>query len=776
VIVNFSNWILKHKYLVIFGMLGFCLAVGYGASKVRFANDYRIFFSDDNPWLVAFEELENVYTKSDTLMIIISPDNEKVFSKEGIEAVLDTTDEVWQLPYVLRTDSVSNFQHTTVDEDDLLVEDLVREQDTQQPGRLATLENVALKEPLLAKRLIAADGRVTAVVATVHFKGDDKTTELPELIHAARNLITELEQRHPQVEFRLSGNLTMNYAFTEASMIDATTLIPITFLVIFMGLWLFYRGFIPMVASLLVIVGSIVFAMGVLGWMGIAGSPPVMNSPVMIMTLAVADCLHVSTTFFHELRNGKSKAEAITESLRINFQPIFLTSLTTVIGFLSLNFSDAPPFRDLGNVVAIGVAMAFVLSVTLLPALLMALPMPTPKGRSIESRLMERFGEWVVSNHKRLFYGTGILMIMIISLLPRNQLDDIWLDYFDEELPAHQNVTYTRENLTGINTLQYSLSAGESNGINNIEYLTHVENFANWFKAQPEVIHVNSYTTTLKQLNQNLNQDNPEYYRLPHSREAAAQYNLLYELSLPQGLDLNNQINQDKSAMRMVITLKQLSTQELLTFEAKATNWLKANSPKTMHSEGSSSDIMFAHIGMSNVYSMLGGTSIALVLISVVLIIALRSLKYGALSLIPNIAPAAMGYGIWALLEARIGLGLSVVAGMTLGIVVDDTVHFLSKYLRARREKGYDAEQAVKYAFQTVGVALTLTTVVLCLGFTVLMFSAFEMNADNGLLTAITISMALVVDFLFLPGLLILFDRKKSKRFIQKNSPTTVNS
>jgi predicted RND superfamily exporter protein len=169
--------------------------------------------------------------------------------------------------------------------------------------------------------------------------------------------------------------------------------------------------------------------------------------------------------------------------------------------------------------------------------------------------------------------------------------------------------------------------------------------------------------------------------------------------------------------------------------------------------------MMFAYIGKRNIISMLTGTSIALVLISLILIFALRSVKIGLISLIPNLAPAAMGFGLWGLLYGQVGLGLSIVAGLTLGIVVDDTVHFLSKYLRARREQGMNSQDAVRYAFHTVGVALLVTTIVLVAGFLVLSQSSFKLNSDMGLLTSITIALALLADFLFLPPLLMKLDK-----------------
>ncbi len=174
-----------------------------------------------------------------------------------------------------------------------------------------------------------------------------------------------------------------------------------------------------------------------------------------------------------------------------------------------------------------------------------------------------------------------------------------------------------------------------------------------------------------------------------------------------------------------------------------------------------SPSLMFAHIGERNVVSMLGGTAIALVLISILLIFALKSFRIGVVSLIPNMVPALIAFGVWGIFVSQIGMSLAIVAGMTLGIVVDDSVHFLSKYLRARREKNLDPTEAVRYAFSQVGKALVVTTIVLAAGFSVLTFSTFTMNSDMGILTAVTIVIALITDFLLLPAILITYEKEQ---------------
>ena len=208
----------------------------------------------------------------------------------------------------------------------------------------------------------------------------------------------------------------------------------------------------------------------------------------------------------------------------------------------------------------------------------------------------------------------------------------------------------------------------------------------------------------------------------------------------------------------MSTTLKTLSTTDTLAFEQRSRAWMEQNTP-ALATTGASPTIMFSHIGMRNIISMLSGTAFALVAISLLLIFALGSLRFGLLTLIPNIAPATMAFGLWGLVDAEIGLGLSVVSAMTLGIVVDDTIHFMSKYLRARRQQGMEAIEAVRYAFSTVGVALWTTSIALAAGFLVLSTSSFTLNAEMGLLVAIVIMFAILVDFTLLPALLIRFDK-----------------
>ncbi|MES9947416.1 MAG: MMPL family transporter [Candidatus Thiodiazotropha sp.] len=757
---SFFRFVLNNRLLVIFLAVAISLLMGSGIQHLAFSNDYRMFFSEENPQLKAFEQLQNTYTKNDNVLFVIAPRDGKVFTRETLSAVAELTKESWQIPYSLRVDSITNFQHTHAEGDDLIVEDLVLEPQSLSDEELAKKQQIATGDPLLVNRLISPSAHTTGVNVTVQLPGK-KLTEVPEVAERAREMANNIEAAYPNIDIHLTGMVMMNNAFPSASQDDMTSLYPIMFAAVILVLVVMLRSIPGTLSTVIIIILMIIATMGLTGWLGIKMSPPTTTVPIVIMTLAIADCVHILVNFLHFMRDGQNKYEAMMESLRINLQPIFLTTLTTAIGFLSLNFSEAPPFRDLGNMAAMGVVLAFFLSITFLPAMMMLLPVKALSGDTLGSIAMVRFSDFVVRYKKQLLWGMGMVVLLLISQIPNNRLDDQFVKYFDETITFRQATDYATENLTGIYLIEYSLESGETGGISDPQFLQRVEEFANWYRQQPHVLHVNSITDIMKRLNRNMHADNDDWYRLPDQRDLSAQYLLLYEFSLPFGLDLNNQINVKKSATRFTVTMESISTTQLLEIEERAQTWLQENAPG-MRIDGASPTIMFAHIGNRNIISMLKGTTLALVMISVILIFALRSLRVGGLSLIPNLVPMGMAFGLWGIFVGEVGLALSVVTGMTLGIVVDDTVHFLSKYLRARREKDMDRENAVRYAFSTVGTALWVTTLVLMVGFGILAFSHFQLNAGMGMLTAITLGLALVADFLFLPPLLIYFGGKKS--------------
>ena len=762
---QFAKWIINNRWAVIGLTILIVAAITSGMRYAGFTGDYHVFFTEDNPQMLAFERLENTYSKDDNVLIVIAPKEGSVFTRKTMQAVEQITEMGWQVPYSSRVDSISNFQYTHANGDDLIVEDLYENADSLSTKDIEDIKSIALKEPLLVNKLLSPEGHVTGINITVQLPGVSPETEMPKITVAVNEIRDQIREQYPQLDVYMTGIVLLNNAFFSASMQDMSTLVPLTFLIVLIAVGLFLRSWTSTFSTLWIIMFSIMVGMGFSGWAGIKLTPPSSVAPTIVMTLAVANAIHILVSMFHAMRHGTEKRDAIIESLRINMQPIFLTSLSTVIGFLAMNFSESPPFHDLGNIVAVGMTASFLLSITFLPALMAILPVRVPKRNLDDNSKMLRLAEFVIQRRTPLLIGMCLIVITLGSFLPRNNLGENFVEYFDESIPFRAASDFVSDNLGGMYRIDYSVDSNEASGISAPEFQNQLEAFANWYRTQPEVIHVNTLTDTMKRLNKNMHSDTESFYRLPEEHNLSAQYLLLYELSLPYGLDLNNQINVDKSATRMSVTIKNINTTEILALENRAQDWLRKNGAE-IRSDGSSTTIMFAHIGKRNIKSMIVGTTVALILISIILIFALRSFKTGLISLVPNLVPAIMGFGLWGLLVGEINVGLSIVTGMTLGIVVDDTVHFLSKYLRARREKGLDAEEAVRYAFSTVGTALWVTSAVLVSGFMILTLSTFKLNSDMGLLTSVVIALALFADFLLLPSLLLKLEGKKKAEIV----------
>lgn len=756
-----AKLIINHPWPVLLLTVTLVFIASAGLTRLDFKSDYRVFFSEDNPQLKAFNAIQDTYSKSDNVLFVIESGNGDIFNPVDLEAIRLLTEKSWQIPHATRVDSISNFQHTVSADDDLIVADLVGDSSLLSASEIASIKKIALSEPLLVNRLISERGHVSGVNVTVQLS-ENSAEEAWEITAASRMIADEIEARYPGVKVYLTGIVVMNNAFIEAALNDNTVLTPLMLAVVVGVLLLCLRSISASFCTIVLILFSILSALGLFGWLGGDITLASAAAPIIILTMAVADCVHFLVAMLHDMRMRVAKTTAIKNSFRVNFHPMLLTSVTTAIGFLSLNFSDAPPYRDLGNVVAMGVIIAFGLSLTFLPAAMTLLPVRVRLAVVSEQTIMKRLGRWVTNRRIPLLVIGTLFSVTMASFSALNELNDELIEYFDRSIEFRRATDFLNHNMGGIYTVEFALDTRSDGGINEPVFLNDANRFVQWLKSQPETIHVNSITDTFKRLNRSMHDDDPTAYRLPEQRDMAAQYLLMYEMSLPYGLDLNDQVDIGKSAIRIVATTENLSSNRMLALEQRAGAWLSQNMPAVQF-EIASPGLMFSHIGKRNIGSMVIGTIAALGFISLILLFAFRSLKLGLISLAPNLLPAGIAFGLWGLIDGQINLGLSIVVGMTLGIVVDDTVHFISKYRRARIDKGLNSEDAVLYAFTTVGNAMWITSAVLTSGFLVLCFSDFTMNADMGLLTAITIATALIMDLFFLPPLLICTDKVRSR-------------
>lgn len=743
------------------------LVVGLAASGGRFlqfSSDYRVWFGKSNPQLDAFDNLDQTYSKDDIVVFALATSEHTVFTQRSLAAIHDITTRAWKLPFSKRVDSVTNFQNTAAAGDDLIVGDLVENAAALDASAIEAVRAVVMQEPLLVNRMIARDERVTAVNVMVNMP--TRPQELKALGQAIREFSSHIESTYPFLKVYVTGAPALTLAMNEAAEGDMATLVPLMLLIMTIVMLIALRSTAPTVVSLLAVILAVMAAMGTGGFLGVQLTPASAIAPHIILTLAIANAIHIFSTVLSHMRAGEEKKVAIIHAVGGNFVPIVMTTLTSIVGYLALNFSDAPPFHDLGNLAALGLLFSVFLSFTLLPAMSALLPIKVKRletGEAFMSSVMSRIAEFSIRQRNRVFVCVSVLTVVMGIAIPTLRFDDRFIHWLDaDRIKFRADTDFINDHLTGMYSIVYSLPSGEAGGVADPDYLRRMEDFANWYRAQQDVDHVAPFTDVMKRLNRTMNGDDQEFYAVPAVRDLAAQYLLLYEMSLPFGLDLTTLLDIDKSASKFVVTLKNVNTARIKELAAQGEHWLEQNTPREMHAIGSGPTIVFSHISTRNIHSMAQGTIYAVALITVLIGLALRSFKYGLVSLVFNALPIIFAFGLWAILRGEAGMALAIAAPAALGIIDDDTVHFIIKFKKARDELRLGVLDAIRYAYSNVGVALVYTTVVLVAGFSVLIASPFQANWQLGLFTAGAITLALAINFLFVPSVLIKMEGKNA--------------
>jgi uncharacterized protein len=663
------------------------------------------------------------------------------------------------MPYAHRVYSVTNVLHTEVQGDDLKSSELVADANSLTSADLARIRRIALEDAGIVSFLVSPSAHCTAV--HVHLQLPSRSRqEVTDVARCAQTMAQRVRQAHPELALYLTGQTILDEAFADAARQDLVTLAPAMLAVLTVLVGLALRSVWPTVIIVVVIVFSLVTGLGLAGWLGIPINAASVGAPTLILTLSVADSVHLLVTIISLMRSGCSRREAVVKAMEDNVKAVFMTNITTVIGFWGVNFSESPPFAQLSNIVNLGVGAAFLYAVILLPALAAVLPIHVTVGEELTpARFARRISEFAIRRYKPIL---AILIVVVAAAsagIAWIELDDNYLTYLDRSYEARKAADFMLANLSGWDVIEYSLKADRPGGITDPNYLATVDGFAEWHRQQPKVRHVLCFSDVMKQINQAMQGGDRRSYQLPDRADLAAQYLLLYEMSLPFGRDLNSQVDVDRSATRMTVLFDSLRSTEVRRFEQESKAWLASHAPQSMQTSGTSLSIIWAHITERNVRSMLWGTALSLILVSACMVVGLRSFKLALLSLVPNLLPPLMAFGIWGLVRHEVGLALSVVVAITVGIVVDDTIHYLSKYQDARRQ-GLDPESAIRHAFSQVGPAMWVMTLALVAGFLILTFSHYRISQEMGLICAMTFGIGAWMDCLLLPGLLLILDRE----------------
>ena len=758
---DFAKLLIKYRYLSIgLVLIAVCL-LATGLTKLTFNPDLETYFPEGHPAVIRYNEIDDMFIPTDNLIIAVHSNEGTLFNGDSLKVIEELTKKSWTIPYSVRVDSLTNYSYVKSVNDDLIVEPFIEEAEKKSIEFFEKRENLVAGEDIIYKSLISEDKKTSVVSIIVDPPGPNKEDQNSELINYILGFIEPIKESNENLDIRLLGNPYLDYISPRIVKAEMPVVMPLMLLLIFFIVFLMIRSYVAVLATFVVILMSLIATFGSIGILGSPLNQMVTTIPILIITLALADCIHLFSIYFQNRVKGISSKESMEKSLEMNIQPLFLTTISTCIGFLCLNFIEVAPLRDFGNAVAIGIGFAFIFTIFFIAPIVSFFEVKTASKVTKQTRFSTSVGSFILKNGNKLIFSITSISFLILLCIPMNELDENPTQMYAEGFTSFSSDTLWLDEKLSVTFPVNFLATNEEGQVSDPDFLEILDKFSVWLEEREQVNHVTSLANNMKNLNKSMHGDDPEWKKIPENADLSAQYLFFYEMSLPMGLDLNSSISQDRKSTKISATLKDMSANEFKEFNNEVLGYLQQNNLENMISEPSSFRVIFTYMVEAIVNSLLYGLFIGILLITLIIGLFFRSYLLPALSIFPNILPIGMGFGLWGLFVGDVGFMVAVGMGSTLGVIVDFTVHFLSKYELARKEFKKSVEESVIYSFETVGFALIIMTVVLALGFSVLNLVTFIPIQDFAKFSVICFIGGLIINFLFLPNLLMKFDKRK---------------
>mgnify|MGYP001201831839 FL=1 len=758
---DFAKLLIKYRYLSIGLVLIVVCLLATGLTKLTFNPDLETYFPEGHPAVIRYNEIDDMFIPTDNLIIAVHSNEGTLFTGDSLKVIEELTKKSWTIPYSVRVDSLTNYSYVKSVNDDLIVEPFIEEAEKKSIEFFEKRENLVAGEDIIYKSLISEDKKTSVVSIIVDPPGPNKEDQNSELINYILGFIEPIKESNENLDIRLLGNPYLDYISPRIVKAEMPVVMPLMLLLIFFIVFLMIRSYVAVLATFVVILMSLIATFGSIGILGSPLNQMVTTIPILIITLALADCIHLFSIYFQNRVKGISSKESMEKSLEMNIQPLFLTTISTCIGFLCLNFIEVAPLRDFGNAVAIGIGFAFIFTIFFIAPIVSFFEVKTASKVTKQTRFSTSVGSFILKNGNKLIFSITSISFLILLCIPMNELDENPTQMYAEGFTSFSSDTLWLDEKLSVTFPVNFLATNEEGQVSDPDFLKILDKFSVWLEEREQVNHVTSLANNMKNLNKSMHGDDPEWKKIPENADLSAQYLFFYEMSLPMGLDLNSSISQDRKSTKISATLKDMSANEFKEFNNEVLGYLQQNNLENMISEPSSFRVIFTYMVEAIVNSLLYGLFIGILLITLIIGLFFRSYLLPALSIFPNILPIGMGFGLWGLFVGDVGFMVAVGMGSTLGVIVDFTVHFLSKYELARKEFKKSVEESVIYSFETVGFALIIMTVVLALGFSVLNLVTFIPIQDFAKFSVICFIGGLIINFLFLPNLLIKFDKRK---------------
>jgi len=756
---KFINSIIRFRWVIAILIPLITLAFSTQLKHLEFEGSYRIWFAEDSKTLTDYDAFRATFGNDDAISIVFKDDN-GIMNPKALALIDRLTQKLWETKSIARVDSLTNYQYVHSDPeypDDVITEDFILDVENLSPEYLEKRAQIALEEDLLVNHFISPDGKTTMIVG----KMVPKVGDTPELSLEIKKTVDKylLEEKDTGYTFYLGGGPVLNTAFVELGTHDMTTFTPLVLIIAMVLLWIIFKRPAGMVLSLITVIFTFLIVLSIQVLLGYKLNNFTANMPVFIVAIGIADAMHLFWIYLLGRRKGLDNHEAIHYSVHKNFLPILLTSLTTAVGFASLGISEVIPIKTLGIATANAALLAFVLTILFVPAVLAIInpkinPKEIKKAEDKPNSFANKYASFIMKHDGKILISTLILFTGIGLGMTYLKVDSNTVRYFREDVEFRKTVNFMQDNLTGPMTYEIVVDSKVKDGIKSPEFMKTVETFYEEYKkTYPNVRHLSSLTDVVKKFNEVLNSSKT----IPDSQNLIAQYLLLYSLSLPQGMEINDKMDVDERLLRVSASVNIVDTSLDLEMIKWAEDWWK-KTPYKATVNGQTA--MFAYMQHDVTDTLIQSITLAITVVSIMMLFIFRNLRMIPLFIIPNVLPIILVVGAMGWLGITIDIGVAISGAIIIGVAVDDTIHFLVKY-REARSKGYNFHDSLSYVMQYAGSAIIFTTIVLSSAFMIFSFSQFLPNVNFGIVTAIALVIAVVVDLLMLPAILSKYDGKE---------------
>ena len=753
---KYINFLQKFRWLIAIGVPVIVFALAFNLKHLQMDGSYRIWFGEESKILTDYDKFRSTFGNDDSLVILFQ-DKEGIFNKKALQSVDNITQALWKMKYVARVDSITNYQyiHNNPDDaDDIVVEDFIKNIKEASPEYLANRKKIAISDPLVVDGFISRDGTTTMISARLTPKVNDNSDKSMEIMELVNDILAP-EIKRTGYKYWLNGGPPLNHAFVTIGMSDMI-FIPIILIASMILLFLLFRRISGALIPIGVVTFTFLSVLAIQVLLGYKLNNFTINLPVFIVAIGIADAVHIYSIWLLHRREGVENILAVKQSLKKNFLPIFLTSLTTTIGFATLTISEVIPVFTLGVATASGAVLAFIISVIWMPSVLLLLKREhkVENTKKIERKKSMGYGHFIVKHDKKIVLFTSIIFIFLSIGIFNIKIDSNTIRYFDKSVEIRKSTEFNMKHLTGPMAYEIVVDSQEENGIKNPDFLKTVELFYKDFQtAYPDVRHLNSLMDTIKRFNKVVNNRD----EIPNNQNLIAQYLLLYSLSLPQGMEINDKMDIKEQKLRITARVNIVDTSMDLEMINYVSKWW-GDTPYRASVQGQTA--MFAYMQKDVTNTLIYSLSLAILLVSLVMLLIFKRFKILWVFILPNILPVILVIGLMGWIGITIDIGVAIAGAIIIGVAVDDTIHFLVKYFEARKE-GLSMEDTFDEILRYAGKAILFTTIILSVAFSLFAFSAFTPNQNFGIVTAFALIVALVVDLLLLPALLSIVEGGK---------------